>query len=89
MNTQMSVRENSDGPAVMVGKKTGLIAHLKRYNDSVIHLHCLNHRLQLAVSKAFKSITIMNNTDELLTGPFKYYHYSTVRSESLNAIQNL
>lgn len=73
----------------MVGKKTGLIAHLKRDNDSVIHLHCLNHRLQLAVSKAFNSITIMNNTDELLTGLFKYYHYSTVRSESLNAIQNL
>lgn len=79
----------SDGPAVMVGKKNGVIAHLKRDNDSVIHLHCLNHRLQLAVSKAFNSITIMNNTDELLTGLFKYYHYSTVRSESLNAIQNL
>lgn len=74
----------SDGPAVMVGKKNGVIAHLKRDNDSVIHLHCLNHR-----SKAFNSITIMSNTDELLTNLFKYYHYSTVRSESLNAIQNL
>lgn len=73
----------------MVGKKTGLIAHLKRDNDSVIHLHCLNHRLQLAVSKAFNSITIMNNTDELLTDILKYYHYSTVRSEIVNAIQNL
>lgn len=61
----------SDGPAVMVGKKNEVIAHLKRDNDSVIHLHCLNHRLQLAVSKAFNSITIMSNTDELLTSLFK------------------
>lgn len=62
----------SDGPAVMVGKKNEVIAHLKRDNDSVIHLHCLNHWLQLAVSKAFNSITIMSNTNELLTGLFKY-----------------
>lgn len=79
----------SDGPAVMVGKKNGVIAHLERDNDSVIHLHCLTNRLQLAVSKAFNSITIMYNTDKLLRGLFRYYHYSSARSESLNAIQNL
>lgn len=77
----------SDGPAV--GKENWIITHLKRDNDSFIHLHCLNHRIQLAVSKAFNFITIMNNTDEHLTGILKYYHYSTVRSEIINAIQNL
>lgn len=69
----------SDGPTVMLGKKNGVIAHLKRDNDIVIHLHCLNNRLQLAVSKTFNSITIMSNTDELLTGLFKYYHYSNCK----------
>ena len=44
--------------------------------------------LTLAVSKAFSSVNMIDNTDELLTGLFKYYHYSTVRSESLEAIQN-
>ena len=79
----------SDGPSVMVGKKNGVVALLKRDNPDVINLHCMNHRLQLAVSKAFHSVTMIDNTDELLTALFKYYHYSTVRSESLNAIQNL
>lgn len=51
----------SDGPAVMVGKKNGVIAHLKRDNDSVIHLHCLNHRLQLAVSKVKNYSSCLRN----------------------------
>ncbi|XP_062585165.1 zinc finger protein 862-like [Saccostrea cucullata] len=79
----------SDGPAVMVGKRNGVVAKLQHDNPEVLHLHCMNHRLQLAVSKAFKSIPMISNTDELLTALFKYYHYSTVRSESLQAIQNL
>ena len=37
----------SDGPAVMVGKKNGVVAHLNRDNPCVLHLHCMNHRLQL------------------------------------------
>jgi alkyl hydroperoxide reductase subunit AhpC len=41
------------------------------------------------VSKAFHSIAMISSTDELLTVLFKYYHYSTVCSESLAAIQNL
>lgn len=51
----------SDGPAVMVGKKNGVIAHIKRDNDSVIHLHCLNHRLQLAVSKVKNYSSCLRN----------------------------
>lgn len=30
----------SDGPAVMVGKKNGVIAHLKRDNDNIIDCKC-------------------------------------------------
>jgi hypothetical protein len=34
----------SDGPAVMVGKKDGVVAHLHRENPFVLHLHCLQCR---------------------------------------------
>ena len=78
-----------DGPSVMLGKKNGVVAKLKEDNPHIINIHCMNHCLQLAVSKAFNSIPAIKNTDELLEGLFKYYHYSTVKSERLKAVQNI
>ncbi|XP_046555327.1 zinc finger protein 862-like [Haliotis rubra] len=61
----------SDGPAVMTGKKNGVVAQLKKENPSLIDIHCINHRMQLAVSSAFKSVTSIENVEELLMGLFK------------------
>ena len=79
----------SDGPSVMVGKKNGVVALLKRDHPNVIDIHCMNHRLQLAVSKAFFRIKETDRVDELLSSVFKYYHYSTVKAGSLDAIQTV
>ncbi|XP_071138617.1 zinc finger protein 862-like [Mytilus edulis] len=79
----------SDGPTVMLGKKNGVATQLKRENESVVTVHCMNHRLQLAVSKTFTTFRKIEKTDELLKGLFKYYHYSTVKSGSLDALQTL
>ncbi|XP_067682730.1 E3 SUMO-protein ligase KIAA1586-like [Haliotis asinina] len=79
----------SDGPAVMTGKRNDVVAQLKRDNPALIDVHCVNHRLQLAVSSAFKSVTEIESVDEMLMGLFKYYHYSTVRSKSLEQMQTL
>lgn len=79
----------SDGPSVMLGKKNGVVTQLKRDNPAVVTMHCMNHRLQLAVSKSFKSVKTIENTDELLSGLFKYYHYSTVKTQSLKSIQTI
>lgn len=73
----------------MFGKKNGVVAKLKEDNPHIINIHCMNYRLQLAVSKAFNYIPAIENTDELLAGLFIYYHYSTVKSERLKAVQNL
>ncbi|CAC5410461.1 unnamed protein product [Mytilus coruscus] len=51
--------------------------------------HCMNHRLQLAVSKTFTTFRKIEKTDELLKGLFKYNHYSTVKSGSLDSLQTL
>ena len=79
----------SDGPSVMVGKKNGVVALLKKDHPNIIDVHCMNHRLQLAVSKAFHRTKETDKIDELLNGVFKYYHYSTVKSGSLDAIQTV
>lgn len=79
----------SDGPSVMTGKTNGVVAQLKRDNPHVIAVHCMNHRLQLAVSKAFKSVRQVESVDELLSALYKYYSYSTVKASSLDEIQNV
>ncbi|XP_045165902.2 zinc finger protein 862-like [Mercenaria mercenaria] len=79
----------SDGPSVMTGKKNGVVAKLKKDNPRVIPVHCLNHRLQLAVSKAFGSVREIDSVDEILIAIWKYYHFSTVKSGSLDAVQDL
>ena len=74
----------------MAGEKTGVIALLKREHPSIIDIHCMsNHRLQLAVAKAFLNTRAAGRTDKLLTGVFKYYHYSTVKSGRLDAMQTV
>jgi len=65
------------------------VAQLNRDNPRVIPVHCMNHRLQLAVSKAFASVRAIDSVDELLTALWKYYHYSTIKAGSLDAIQDL
>lgn len=72
-----------------MGKKNGVATQLKRENESVVTVHCMNHRLQLAVSKTFTTFRKIEKTDELLKGLFKYYRYSTVKSGSLDALQTL
>ncbi|KAH3855427.1 hypothetical protein DPMN_097994 [Dreissena polymorpha] len=49
----------------------------------------MNHRIQLAVSKAFGSVRAIDSVDELLTALWKYYYYSTIKAGSLDAIQDL
>lgn len=79
----------SDGAPAMVGKNTGVVAFLRAKNESVLTMHCMNHRLQLAVSKAFSSSKVISKVDDLLNDLFFYYHSSTVHSASLRAIQQM
>lgn len=79
----------SDGAPAMVGRNTGVVAFLKANNNSVLTMHCMNHRLQLAVSDAFKSSKIISKMDDLLNDLYLYYHNSTVHSVSLRNIQQM
>ena len=95
----------SDGPSVMLGAKNGVVAHLKRDNPTVLNMHCMNHRLQLAVSKSFISIlwlwwdyldiitTVLAIMDlpNWFSSKFSIFviFIFSIRTESLNAMQTL
>lgn len=79
----------SDGASVMIGHKDGVASKLKRKNNKIISIHCHNHRLALATKDTFESINSLARMDETLTGLYKYYKNSAVRSSSLREIQNI
>ena len=51
----------SDGASVMLGKKSGVASLLAEKYPNIIRWHCLNHRLELAVSSAIKEVTAVNH----------------------------
>ena len=51
----------TDGAAVLTGKTTGLIAKLKHDLPNIHSIHCLAHRLELAVHDSLKEVAGCNH----------------------------
>ncbi|XP_045187150.2 zinc finger protein 862-like [Mercenaria mercenaria] len=79
----------SDGCNTMVGKKSGVSTRLKEIKPDLITVHCHNHRLALAAKNSFESIKEFRDTDEVLSGVYKYYKSSGNRTRSLEKLQNI
>ena len=50
----------SDGASVVTGVNRGVATKLKEKYPQIITWHCLNHRLELAVGDAIKSVNGVN-----------------------------
>lgn len=50
------VAMGSDGANVMIGKKNGVVALLKKTHPTLINVHCIAHRLALAAGQASTSV---------------------------------
>ncbi|XP_067029584.1 zinc finger protein 862-like [Acropora muricata] len=62
---------------------------LKKIKDDVPHLiemHCVAHRLELAILDAFKGESILTELKDLLQGIYKHYHYSPKALRELNEL---
>ena len=89
---------NTDGASVMTGRLNGLIVLVEKEFKNVLHLHCLAHRLNLAVREAFygpskKKVGIkeyrnletkLKLTRKLLKSSTKSWGALTILSEQLN-----
>ncbi|KAL3842529.1 hypothetical protein ACJMK2_020532 [Sinanodonta woodiana] len=79
----------SDGCNTMIGSKSGVATRLKELKPNIINIQCHNHRLALAAKNSFEDIPLFRDVDDTLPHVFKYYHYSAVRTKSLEKIQKL
>lgn len=66
----------TDGASVLTGKVSGLIARLKTDFPNVQAVHCLAHRLELAVHDSLKAVTGTNYFDIFISKLYAIYHQS-------------
>ena len=58
-----------DGAAVNLGVRRGLVALLREDLPWLVAIHCLNHRLELAVKDAFTKTYMDEVSTMLASGP--------------------
>uniref|UniRef100_A0A6Q2YYZ8 DUF4371 domain-containing protein n=1 Tax=Esox lucius TaxID=8010 RepID=A0A6Q2YYZ8_ESOLU len=74
----------TDGAAVMTGKDSGLIARLKKDFPSLKSVHCLAHKLELAVHDSLKCVTGCNHFEHFISKLYTMYHQSTKNARLLS-----
>lgn len=77
----------SDGASVMVGKRTGVAARLKKVNPVLLNVHCVCHRLALACTDSNQSLKYINNVETLLRQLWQYFENSPKRMAAYLKIQ--
>ncbi|KAK3095892.1 hypothetical protein FSP39_020416 [Pinctada imbricata] len=77
---------NFDGASVMLGKKSGVIAHILNRVPEVIPIHCVAHKLELAILDSVKNIPFLKKYDSTLRGLFIMYRASPKRLRELRSV---
>ena len=70
-----------DGASVMLSQQNGVAGLLQRSNTFCVVVHCVCHRLNLAVSQAVKKVTAMNQLQLLLSTIYQHINNSPNRLE--------
>ena len=77
---------NFDGASVMMGEINGVAGQLKRRVPHIVVLHCVAHKLELAVLDAVKRVAYLQKFDDTLKAVFKMYYRSPKKRRELKDI---
>lgn len=73
----------SDGERVMSGHLGGLISIIRRNTEKPIYaIHCMAHRLHLAIHKAFESNSYFKEFDSFINKLFQFYNWNGSKRKS-------
>ena len=70
----------------MLGCHGGVAAKLTKDTPHLVVIHCVAHRLQLAVLDLLKAVPFMQEVKKTLRGLYIYYHSSPKRSSQLKEV---
>ena len=79
----------SDGASVMTGVRNGVIAKLRQEVPWLIGIHCVAHKLELAILDGIKDVQCFPDLTEMLKGRYKHYHYSAKALRELQELANI
>ena len=79
----------TDGASVMTGHMNGVRALIHEDNPHCICIHCICHRLNLAVSQACQNIPEMQSLTAVISGVYNYISSSPRRAEQLKELNEL
>ena len=79
----------SDGASVMTGVRNGVIAKLRQDVPWLIGIHCVAHKLELAVLDGIRDVQYFADLTEMLKGLYKHYHYSEKALRELEELANV
>jgi len=74
----------SDSASVMLGTKSGVAAMIVEKYLTVIVRHCLNHRLELAVSNVIKEVSAVNHFQAFFEKLHSIYSRSSKNQHQLD-----
>ena len=82
------VATGSDGASVNLGKRHSVTAILNADVESLIIMHCINHRIELGVLDAMKlrDIPEFKKMKDILMMVHKHYHFSAKAVRGLREI---
>jgi len=80
---------NFDGASIMMGSKSGVSTLLKQRIPHIISIHCVAHRLELAVLDAVKTVPYLKVFDDTVKSIFKFYFYSPKKRRELKHISSI
>lgn len=73
----------SEGASVILGKNSGVVTRLTARYPNLFTLHCMNHRLELAVSDAVDEVQSINHFKEFMEKIHNLYIQSNKNSWEL------
>ena len=79
----------SDGASAMTGVRNGVIAKFRRDVLWLIGIHCVAHKLELAILDGIKDVQYFADLTEMLKGLYKHYHYSAKALRELQELANI
>ena len=73
----------TDGASVNTGKKSGVVQRIRDEVPHLIGVHCMAHRLGLALNDAAKKVQPQKTVNQLLLSLYLFYHNSALNRANL------
>ena len=76
----------ADGASVNLGQVSGVVSKLREDNPKLIDIHCMAHRLELAVLGVLRKVKMVETVNDTLHLIWKTYHFSPKSKGELQTV---